>query len=59
LPLVSLLTAVYVGWFLRRDVLREKFARESDLSFSVWLNLLRYVAPLALGGLLLAAWFEN
>jgi SNF family Na+-dependent transporter len=48
-----------VGWFLRRDVLREKFARESDLSFSVWLNLLRYVAPLALGGLLLAAWFEN
>jgi len=56
LPLVSLLTALYVGWALRADVLRAQFTRESDLSFAVWRNLLRYLVPLVLVGLLLVAW---
>lgn len=48
LPLVSLLTAIYVGWRLRAGVLRPQMARESNLSFSLWRGLLRYIAPLAI-----------
>lgn len=54
LPLVSLLFAVFVGWKLRPEVLRGQLARESDISFSIWRGLLRYIAPLAIGSTLLA-----
>lgn len=58
LPLVSLLTAVYVGWFLRPDVLRAQFTREADYSFALWRNVLRYVAPPLLAGLIVAGWLD-
>jgi NSS family neurotransmitter:Na+ symporter len=48
LPLVSLLTALLVGWWLRPAVLRPQFSRESDASFSLWRGLLRYIAPPAI-----------
>ncbi|KAA1194597.1 sodium-dependent transporter [Pseudohalioglobus sediminis] len=48
LPLLCLLLALLVGWLLRPQVLRPQFARESDLSFSHWRGLMRYIAPPAL-----------
>ena len=54
LPLVALLIAVLVGWRLRPEILRLELARESDLFFSLWRFLLRYIAPLAIACLLLA-----
>ena len=48
LPLVSLLIAVFVGWRMRREILREELNRESALFFSLWLFLLRYIAPAAI-----------
>ena len=48
LPLVSLLIAVFVGWRMRREILREELGRESALFFSLWLFLLRYIAPPAI-----------
>jgi NSS family neurotransmitter:Na+ symporter len=53
LPLVSLLTAVFVGWRMRREFLRTELYRESGLFFALWLFLLRYVAPLAIGLILI------
>jgi NSS family neurotransmitter:Na+ symporter len=53
LPLVSLLTAIFVGWRMRREFLRTELYRESGLFFSLWLFLLRYVAPLAIGLILI------
>jgi len=47
LPSISLLTAVYAGWRLKSGVLRPQLTRESNLSFSLWRGLLRYIAPLA------------
>jgi NSS family neurotransmitter:Na+ symporter len=54
LPLVSLLTAVFVGWRIRPEILRDELGRESEAFFSVWRFLLRYVAPPAILVLLLA-----
>lgn len=48
LPLVSLLTAVFVGWFMRPEILRMEMYREPDLFFALWRFLLRYFVPLAI-----------
>jgi len=54
LPLVALLIALLVGWRLRPEILRLELARESDLFFSLWRFLLRYIAPPAIALLMLA-----
>lgn len=60
LPLAALMVAVFVGWRLRPEILRLELARESDLFFSLWRFLLRYIAPpailLFLAAPYLAAW---
>jgi len=57
LPLVCLGTALLVGWRLNKSVLRPQLARESDLSFSLWRGLLRYIAPPAIVLVMLAGLF--
>ena len=59
LPLVSLLTAFFVGWRMRREILRVELYRESALFFSLWLFLLRYITPRAIGLLLLLALLQS
>lgn len=54
LPLVALLTAIFVGWRLRPQVLRRFLAREPAGFFTLWRFLLRFVAPPAIAILLLA-----
>ncbi len=54
LPLVALLIALLVGWRLRPEILRLELARESELFFSLWRFLLRYIAPPAIVLLMLA-----
>jgi NSS family neurotransmitter:Na+ symporter len=53
LPLVGLLTLVFVAWRMRPELLRVELVRESGLFFSLWLALLRYIAAPALMLLLL------
>jgi NSS family neurotransmitter:Na+ symporter len=48
LPLVALLISVLGGWCLRPEHLRLALWRESDLFFSLWRFLLRYIAPPAI-----------
>jgi NSS family neurotransmitter:Na+ symporter len=55
LPVVALLTALFVGWYLRPEILRLELSRESDLFFSLWRFLLRYIAPPAIALIMLAA----
>ena len=54
LPLVSLATAIFVGWRMRPEILRRELSRESNVLFSLWRFLLRYIAPPAIALLLLA-----
>lgn len=55
LPLVSLLLAIFVGWRMRREILRLELYRESQLFFSSWLFLLRYIVPPAIVLILVSA----
>jgi NSS family neurotransmitter:Na+ symporter len=57
LPLVALLTTVLVGWRLRPEILRLELARESELFFSLWRFLLRYIAPPAIALLIWAPYW--
>jgi NSS family neurotransmitter:Na+ symporter len=55
LPLVSLLTAVFVGWYMRPEILRMELYREPDLFFALWRFLLRYFVPLAIVAVFVSA----
>jgi NSS family neurotransmitter:Na+ symporter len=59
LPVVSLLIAIFVGWRMREELLRLELVRESALFFSLWLVLLRYIVPPAIGVILLVALVSN
>jgi NSS family neurotransmitter:Na+ symporter len=58
LPLTALLTALFVGYGLRREVLRVELYRESGHFFSLWRSCLRYIAPPAIVVIMLAAAIE-
>ncbi len=57
LPLVALLIALFMGWGLRSEILRPAMAPGSDLFFSLWRFLLRYIATPAIVLLLLAPFY--
>ncbi|MFA7555338.1 MAG: sodium-dependent transporter [Spongiibacteraceae bacterium] len=44
LPMGGVLIAIFVGWRMRREVLRDELYAESDKVFSLWYWLLRYIA---------------
>lgn len=57
LPLGGLLIAVFAGWVVHTRVARDELAL-APFAFSIWRFVLRYVAPIGLGALLLnlAGW---
>ncbi|MDX1458481.1 MAG: sodium-dependent transporter, partial [Marinobacter sp.] len=46
LPLSGLMTALFVGWFVARETLEQDMNLSSG-ALSLWLNLLRFVTPVA------------
>ncbi len=44
LPLSGLLIAFFVGWRMRREVLRDELFVESEYFFTLWRFCLRYIA---------------
>jgi len=54
LPLVSLLTAVFVGWRMRPEILKLELDRESGVFFWLWRFSLRYLTPPVIVLLMLA-----
>ena len=57
LPLAALLIALLMGWGLRPEILRPELAQGSDLFFSLWRFLLRYIATPSIALLLLAPFY--
>ncbi len=47
LPLGGLLIAVFVGWVMTTEHVKEEVAIKSPLFFAIWRFLLRYVTPIA------------
>jgi NSS family neurotransmitter:Na+ symporter len=52
MPLGGILIAVFAGWIAPREVLRVELSGLSDTMFSVWQFIVRYMAPLLVGGVL-------
>ena len=52
LPLSGLLGAIFVGWIVPREIMRDEFHNASDAFFGYWRFLIRYLAPIAVGAIL-------
>lgn len=52
LPLGGLLAAIFVGWFLSKETLRDELAMTAG-QFSLWRFTTRFIAPVAVIGILL------
>lgn len=57
LPLGGLLVAIFVGWVLSAETTRQELGLQDSRGFRAWRFTLRYVAPLAVGWVLLASLF--
>jgi neurotransmitter:Na+ symporter, NSS family len=55
LPVGALLTCVFVGWRLPRDLTDHELPEEDLKTRRVWRVLLRYVCPIAIGAVLIVA----
>ncbi len=53
LPIGGLLGALFVGWIVPRDIMRDEFHNASDGLFAVWQFLIRYLAPGAVAVILI------
>lgn len=53
LPLGGLLTAVYVGWRVKRELIEHELKLDSTRFVRIWYWLLRYISPLAVLAVLL------
>jgi NSS family neurotransmitter:Na+ symporter len=50
-----MLTALFAGWFVTRDAAREELGIRSGSAFQLWRFLIRFIAPVAIGMMLVAA----
>ncbi|WP_036766311.1 sodium-dependent transporter [Parvularcula oceani] len=48
LPIGALLTAVFVGWIVKREAAQDELELSGGALFGTWLFLLRFVAPLGI-----------
>ncbi len=53
LPLGGLLGAIFAGWVVPRAIMRDELHNSSEGFFGYWRFLVRYLAPLAVGAILL------
>ena len=49
LPLTAMLVALFAGWVMSADLLREEIGIRNDRAFQAWRFLTRYVAPIGVG----------
>jgi len=54
LPLGGMLIAVFVGWVLSAETTREELGVADNLPFRAWRFSMRFIAPLAVGWVLIA-----
>ncbi len=59
LPLVALLTAILVGYRMRRDILRVELYREGRHFVFLWRGCLRYIAPPVIVLIMIAGCLES
>lgn len=58
LPVGGLCVALFVGWKMRKEVLRDELYVESDTVFSLWYWVLRYIAVPGVLLVVIASWYQ-
>lgn len=58
LPLCGLAIAIFVGWRMRREASRDELFVEHPRFYALWRLLLRYIAPPAIGGILVGGIYK-
>lgn len=53
MPIGGILIAVFAGWVAPREIMRNELTGLSEPLFNAWRIIVRYVAPLLVGGVLL------
>jgi NSS family neurotransmitter:Na+ symporter len=48
MPLSGLLLAVFVGWLIKPEMIREELQMKNPALFRIWFWLLRWVAPISI-----------
>jgi NSS family neurotransmitter:Na+ symporter len=48
LPLGGLLIAVFVGWFMSSDTIKNEMKMKNETLFSLWRFVLRFISPVAI-----------
>ncbi|MBV0932377.1 sodium-dependent transporter [Marinobacterium weihaiense] len=59
LPLSGLMIAFFSGWKLQQKITRDELALKSDLVYSAWLLVIRFVAPVAVLVIFIAKLYEK
>jgi len=59
LPLTGLFIAIFVGWLMKPDVVFGAVGDDSSLVLKAWLFVLRYIAPLAVAGILVVGLYKT
>jgi len=49
MPLNGILIALFAGWILPRRIMQAEVALQHEVWFKIWLVLIRYIAPVAVG----------
>jgi NSS family neurotransmitter:Na+ symporter len=52
MPIGGILIAIFAGWVAPREVMRVELSGLSDMMFSAWQFIVKYLAPLLVGGVL-------
>ena len=55
LPLGGLLIALFVGWVMREQAVREEINLQQEMVYQVWRVLLKYFTPIGLVVVFLSA----
>ncbi|MCY3751371.1 MAG: sodium-dependent transporter, partial [Gammaproteobacteria bacterium] len=54
LPLTAFLIALFAGWVISSDLLRNEMGIRNDRAFMIWRLLTRYFAPIGVGCVLVS-----
>ncbi len=59
LPLTGLLIAIFVGWVMPKMMVKSELSGDNSRFYPLWLWVLRYICPLAIGAVLLLGLYDT
>ena len=57
LPLGGMLIAIFVGWFMKINFIRDELGATSKIVFTLWRFFIRFIAPVCVASIFLSQIF--